>query len=90
MSALEVLRETVDVLERAQSQPYGPPATADDEKVAKQACMHFCGGDRDKAISLWKLIEGELGYVPHAACVALYRAAFTENLVPHVEAPVPS
>ena len=74
-------------LERLEKRPHGPEPDPDTKRVAGEACIQFCGGDHDRARSLWKLIQDDLGYMPRAACVALIRASSAENLVPDVEAP---
>lgn len=77
------------ILEDSFRQPHGTPASPDDVKVAKHACVKLCGGNTQFAGTLWAEIEGKLGYMPHAAAVALVHASDTTNLVPHIEAPVP-
>lgn len=92
MSSLpEWFRSVADALEEAEKRPYGPVATAQDISVAGGACIVLCGGDKDKARSLWKQIVADAGgYMPHIAAITLIRATRTENLAPDVEAPVPS
>lgn len=90
MSDLEtIFRGALEAIEAQRTHPHGAPATGDDAKVAGNALIALCGGDRDKARTLWKVIASDLGYMPHAACVALVRAANTDNLVADVQAPEP-
>jgi hypothetical protein len=77
-------------LKTAEERPYGPPVSGDEKIVAGNACKQICGGDAAKAISLWKMIQADLGYVPRAAAVALIRASNPDAIIPDVEAPEPS
>ena len=49
--------------------------------------MRLCNGDQDKGRTLWKLIVSDIGYMPHAAGVALIQASDTSNHVPDNEPP---
>lgn len=91
-TAEQFFTEVVAVLKRQRTLPYGDAAILEDGQVAGEACIKLCDGDADKARTLWKLIVSDLGagYMPHACCIALVHAANTVNLVPDVEAPIPS
>lgn len=85
---LTIFQHVTDVLQNAQERPHGPATSGDEKKIAGNACLDLCGGDADKARTMWKLIAKDLGgYLPHAAAVALIRASSPTNLVPDVEAP---
>jgi len=86
MNAQEHLQEALQAL---QERPYGPAYTPEHASAAGAACVALCEGDQDKARTLWKLIVSDLevDYMPHAAVVALLRAADTVNLVPDVPVP---
>jgi hypothetical protein len=90
MSAIDFFKSVADALQDRVEHPYGIPAAPEMQKLAGEALVKFCGGDHDQARSLWKLIVADLGYMPHAVAFALTRASQTANLVPDVEAPVPS
>lgn len=83
----QVLRTAADVLEDRIQHEHGIPASGETRVTAGQACVKLCGGDQDRARTLWKWITQELGYMPLAAAVALIRASTTENLVPDIEPP---
>lgn len=83
----QVLRDAAAVLEDRIKHEHGVPASGETRSLAGQACITLCDGDQDKARTLWKLIAGELGYMPHGAAVSLIRASSTKNLVPDIEAP---
>lgn len=91
-TAEQFFTEVAAVLKQQRTLPHGDAATPEDGQVAGKACVALCNGDADKARTLWKLIVSDLGagYMPHACTVALVRAANTVNLVPDVEAPIPS
>lgn len=88
--ALTILQEAATTLQQAQQFPYGQAATSQERKFAGDACVQFCDGDNDRARTLWKLIESQLGYMPQCVAFALIRASRAENLIPDIEAPVPS
>lgn len=82
------LRAALQALDRQHDHPYGPPGDDSDRRTAGGACIDLCGGDRDKAIVLWREIERDLGgYVPRAAQVALIRASRARDLIVPGEAP---
>lgn len=90
-TVLAHLRELISILERDRDHPDGPPVVDTTRASAADACKALCGGDANRARTLWKLIQRNFGgYMPHAAAVALIYAASTQNLVPDVEAPDPS
>ena len=86
MNAQEHLQEALLAL---QGRPYGPAYDPEHASAAGAACVALCEGDQDKARTLWKLIVSDLevDYMPHAAVVALLRAANTVNLTPDIEPP---
>jgi hypothetical protein len=86
-TTIAVLQTAVQALTDTLERPYGPPAAGETRQVAGNAMVTLCDGDQDRARTLWKLIQEDLGYMPHAVCVALIRASSTENLVPDVTAP---
>ena len=90
MTTEELLHELLTTVQEHRLHPYGPVPSPTDEKVAGAALVRLCGGDKDKARTLWKLIASDFGYMPRAACVAVIRAADPSNLVPDVTPPEPS
>lgn len=83
--------QAIQIIEEATRHPYGAPATPDTRQVAGQAMVQLCEGNADKARTLWKLIAADChGYMPEIVAVAVVRCSNTTNLVPDVEAPVPS
>lgn len=86
-TAAGFFRQVANTLERHDNEPHGPAVVGDERQIAGDACKQLCGGDADKARSLWKLIAEDLGYMPRAAAVALIRASTAESLIPDVEAP---
>lgn len=84
----EMLGDLMLVVRQSVDQPHGRPPDPETRKLAGDACVALCDGDKDKARTLWKLIADRLGYMPEAAAVALIYATKT-NLVPDVEGPVP-
>jgi len=71
--------------------PLGPSFDKDTlGKVVAAACVKLAG-DRDRGITLYKLVVKDCdGYMPEAAARTLIRAAETDNLVPDVTAPEPT
>lgn len=87
LTAAGFFRQIADTLEHHDTEPYGPAVRGDERKIAGDACKQLCGGDADKARSLWLLIQEDLGYMPRSAAVALIRASSAEQLVPDVQEP---
>lgn len=88
MTATEFFRHVADRLEQADKHPYGPEHTPDERPIVAESCVVLCGGDHDRARSLWKQIAIDCGgYMPHAAACALIRASHAYSLIPDVEAP---
>lgn len=88
---IDWLRSLTDTLQAAQERPYGREATPEERKLIGTACVSLCRGERDKAITLYKLIVQDCGgYMPWVVGWALHRATNTTNLVPDVTAPEPT
>jgi hypothetical protein len=81
------LQEAALLIDEHAKHPYGPPASEDDRTAAGLACVKLCRGNQNEARTLWKLIANDLGYMPHAAAVALMYASGTDNLVPDIPEP---
>jgi hypothetical protein len=87
LTVREVFRVAADALEAQATRPHGPHAEANTVRVGKHACVALAGGDRDKAVALWRLLEHELGYMPQAVVHALIRASGAPEITVPDEAP---
>ena len=68
-----------DPTETAAGAGHGPVVAGELKQAATRAAIELCGGDVDRAGTLWATVQAELGgYMPEAAARALLLAAETD------------